>query len=125
MADDPTVPGSEIPAIPVGMTPSDVLPPAPTAPEIPSPVAPPVDTPVQAEPAPEPPRHYINRSFGFTFNGTFIQGNLFDTGAGADIDGWYGDKEFTSGQDLIKVANLTQDQNNEVMTTVQRFINRR
>ncbi len=52
-----------------------------------------------------PPRQYIRRTTGFVHEGVFVQTNPYLVGHGTlDGDELYGDKEFASLDELMRVA---------------------
>lgn len=114
--------------------------PAPTAPEaaaVPESGAESIaheSPPTQSTPPPESSipepfwasRRYLKRSFGFTFNNVFIQGTYRQLPDGQiDIDGLYGERDYQSTDELIRLAAPTHEQAQALVTKVREVLARR
>ncbi len=98
--------------------------------------APPVTDPIiESGPPPEPPpapepfwasRRYIKRSFGFPFNGVQVQGSFWRKPDGSiDVDGLYGDIEYQSTDDLVRLAAPTHEDAQVLVTKIREVLARR
>lgn len=78
----------------------------------------------EAIPAEPPPpfwfsRKYVGRAFGFTWNGVFIEGSFYDMGSNRlGADGLYGKTEYQSLDDLVNMADGTQEEKQALISKI-------
>ncbi len=104
-------------------TPPVDSPPAPAseiAPEVP-PVAP-ADVPPAPKAPPDQMTHpWIGRSFGFEYQGKWLEGSAYRKDRGLDASGWYGTLFYENLEELLNRAAFTPAQRTEVIETIQRL----
>ena len=64
----------------------------------------------------------INRSFGFTFRGKFLQGSAYQNGSTLDMWFDFDGVEYTNSNEFITKNNLTEEERRGIQDKVNQLI---